>query len=144
MGSVLFNAINTPSTLSVFDTNGNYTLVPSTPGYGIEIINPLAQLDNTFNDYKLKKLNGSVRFDYDLINHLKLTGRMGFNTSNSDGKSFAKEVSYGGKVFDVVSSFGLGYASISTAFVFDIISAIAFPSIDFPVPGSPKRRTCLL
>jgi len=104
LGSVLFNAINTPSTLSVYDTNGNYTLVPSTPGYGIEIINPLAQLDNTFNDYKLKKLNGSVRFDYDLINHLKLTGRMGFNTSNSDGKSFAKEVSYGGKVFDVTRS----------------------------------------
>lgn len=104
LGSVLFNAINTPSTLSVYDTNGNYTLVPSTPGYGIEIINPLAQLDNTFNDYKLKKLNGSVRFDYDLINHLKLTGRIGFNTSNSDGKSFAKEVSYGGKVFDVTRS----------------------------------------
>src|SRR5574343_182314 len=104
LGSVLFNAINTPSTLSVYDTNGNYTLVPSTPGYGIEIINPLAQLDNTFNDYKIKKLNGSVRFDYDLINHLKLTGRMGFNTSNSDGKSFAKEVSYGGKVFDVTRS----------------------------------------
>ncbi|HLO73084.1 MAG TPA: TonB-dependent receptor [Flavobacterium sp.] len=104
LGSVLFNAINTPSTLSVFDTNGNYTLVPSTPGYGIEIINPLAQLDNTFNDYKLKKLNGSVRFDYDIINHLKLTSRMGFNTSNSDGKSFAKEVSYGGKVFDVTRS----------------------------------------
>jgi TonB-linked SusC/RagA family outer membrane protein len=104
LGSVLFNAINTPSTLSVYDTNGNYTLVPSTPGYGIEIINPLAQLDNTFNDYKLKKLNGSLRFDYDLINHLKLTGRIGFNTSNSDGKSFAKEVSYGGKVFDVTRS----------------------------------------
>lgn len=104
LGSVLFNAINTPATLPVYDVNGNYSLVPSTPGYGIEIINPLAQLENTYNDYKLKKLNGSFRLDYSLMNNLKLTSRMGFNTSNSDGKSFAKEVSYGGKVFDVTRS----------------------------------------
>ena len=101
LGSVLFNAINTPATLPVYDTNGAYTLIPSTPGFGIEIINPLAQIDNTFNDYKLKKLNGGITLDYDIIKNVKLTTRMGFNTANSKSKSFSKEVSYGGKVFDV-------------------------------------------
>lgn len=104
LGSVLFNAINTPATLSVYDSAGNYTLVPSTPGFGIEVINPLAQVENTYNDYKLKKLNGTVGLTYDVMSNLKLTGRMGFNSSNSRGKSFAKEVSYGGKVFDVTRS----------------------------------------
>lgn len=104
LGSVLFNAINTPSTLSVYDSAGNYTLVPSTPGFGIEVINPLAQVENTYNDYKLKKLNGTFGLTYDIMSNLKLTGRMGFNSSNSRGKSFAKEVSYGGKVFDVTRS----------------------------------------
>lgn len=104
LGSVLFNAINTPSTLSVYDDAGNYTLVPSTPGFGIEVINPLAQVENTYNDYKLKKLNGTFGLTYDVLSNLKLTGRMGFNSSNSRGKSFAKEVSYGGKVFDVTRS----------------------------------------
>jgi TonB-linked SusC/RagA family outer membrane protein len=104
LGSVLFNAINTPSTLSVYDTNGNFSLVPSSSGFGIEIINPLAQIENTYNDYKLKKINGTVKLDYDFIKDFKLTARMGFNTSNSDGKSFAKEIDYGGKVFDVTRS----------------------------------------
>ena len=104
LGSVLFNAINTPSTISAVDTNGNYSLVPSTTGFGIEVINPLAQIENTYNDYKLKKFNGNFSLDYDIIKHFKVTGRMGFNTSNSKGKSFAKKVSYGGKVFDVARS----------------------------------------
>lgn len=104
LGSVLFNAINTPSTLSVYDTNGDFSLVPSTPGFGIEIINPLAQIENTYNDYKLKKLNGSVGLEFDLFKDLKVTSRMGFNTSNSIGKSFSKELDYGGKVFDVTRS----------------------------------------
>ncbi|WGD34247.1 TonB-dependent receptor [Olleya sp. YS] len=104
LGSVLFNAINTPATLSAFDDNGNFTLVPSTPGLGIEIINPLAQIDNTFNDYDLRKLNGTVALEYDVLKNVKLTSRIGFNTSNSEGKSFAKQVDYGGKVFDVPRS----------------------------------------
>jgi TonB-linked SusC/RagA family outer membrane protein len=101
LGSVLFNAINTPATLSVYDTNGAYTLIPSTPGFGIEVINPLAQIDNTFNDYKLRKLNGGITLDYDVLKNVKFTTRMGFNTANSKGKTFSKQVNYGGKVFDI-------------------------------------------
>ena len=104
LGSVLFNAINTPATLSVYDTNGAYTLIPSTPGFGIEVINPLAQIDNTFNDYKLRKLNGGITLDYDVLKNVKFTTRMGFNTANSKGKTFSKQVNYGGKVFDITRS----------------------------------------
>lgn len=104
LGSVLFNAINTPSTLPVYDDNGAYSLVPSTAGYGIEVINPLAQIDNTFNAYNLKKLNGNVLLSYDVFKNFKLKNRLSFNTTNSQGKAFYKEVSYGGKVFDVTRS----------------------------------------
>nr|WP_321228003.1 TonB-dependent receptor [uncultured Psychroserpens sp.] len=104
LGSVLFNALNTPSTLSVFDDNGQYTLVPNTAGLGIEIINPLAQIENTYNDYDLRKINGTVSLEYDVVDNITLTSRVGFNTSNSEGKTFNKQVSYGGKVFDVPRS----------------------------------------
>jgi len=105
LGSVLFNAINTPATQSVYDANGNYTLVPSTPGYGNEVINPLAQISNTFNTYNLRDLKGTVKLEYEPLKGLRLTTRMGFNSLNSVSKSFSKAIDYGpNKVFDVTRS----------------------------------------
>ncbi|MFZ4435199.1 MAG: SusC/RagA family TonB-linked outer membrane protein [Flavobacterium psychrophilum] len=104
LGSVLFNAVNTPATLTTRDTNGNFTLVPSTPGFGIEVINPLAQIDNTFNDYNGKRISGVVTLDYAFAKDFNLTTRVGANTFNAEGKTFNKSVSYGGKVFDVTRS----------------------------------------
>ncbi len=104
LGSVLFNALNVPATLSPYDADGAYTLVPSTTGFGTEIINPLAQLANTFNAYNYKKLAGNFGLEYEVIKGLKVTGRVGFNTSNSKSRDFSKQVDYGGKVFDVTRS----------------------------------------
>lgn len=104
LGSVLFNALNTPATLKPFDANGNFTLVPSTAGLGTEIINPLAQVNNTYNDYNFKKLNGNFGLDYKLFDGFVLSSTIGFNTSNSESRDFAKQISYGGKVFDVQRS----------------------------------------
>ena len=101
LGSVLFNALNMPATLTPYDENGAYTLVPNAAAYGTEIINPLAQIENTYNSYSYKKLNGNFGLDYKLAKGLTVTSRMGFNTSNSTGKSFAKQVDYGGKIYDV-------------------------------------------
>lgn len=120
LGSVLFNAINTPSTLKPYDTNGNYTQVPSTAGFGIEVINPLAQINNTYNDYNIKRLSGAFGFDYSLLNDLVLTSKIGFNTANSEGKSFAKIVNYGGKVFDVTRSSVSQNAINDNSYVFDL------------------------
>ncbi|MEZ0129955.1 SusC/RagA family TonB-linked outer membrane protein, partial [Flavobacterium sp. LBUM151] len=104
LGSVLFNALNVPATLSAYDANGNYSLVPSTTGLGTEIINPLAQIDNTYNKYNYKKLNGNFGLEYKIFKGFVLSSTIGFNTSNSESKTFAKQISYGGKVFDVQRS----------------------------------------
>lgn len=101
LGSVLFNALNVPATLSPYDSNGDFTLVPNTTGLGNEIINPLAQVANTFNDYRYKKINGKVGLDYKVFKGFEISSSFGFNTSNSKSKSFNKKISYGGKVFDV-------------------------------------------
>jgi TonB-linked SusC/RagA family outer membrane protein len=102
LGSVLFNALNMPSTIPVYDKNGDYYLAPS--NLGIEIINPLAQIANTNNEYNLKKWNGNFGLDFEITEHIKATTRIGFNTANSKSKSFSKIIDYGGKVFDVSRS----------------------------------------
>ncbi|MEE4198396.1 MAG: TonB-dependent receptor [Bacteroidales bacterium] len=99
LGSVLFNAINMPPTLPVYDESGEYTLAP-VEGLGIEIINPLAQVANTYNDYNLNKFNGNFGLETNFAEHFSATARIGFNTSNSDYRDFFKEIDYGGKVFD--------------------------------------------
>lgn len=104
LGSVLFNALNVPATLSPYDANGNFTLVPSTTGFGTEIINPLAQIENTYNDYNYKKLNGNFGLDYKIFKGFVLSSSIGFNTANSESKTFDPQISYGGKVFDVQRS----------------------------------------
>lgn len=104
LGSVLFNALNTPSTIRPYDNNGDFTKVPTSPGLGIEIINPLEQMANTYNDYNFKKINGNFGLEYKAFKNFVISSSIGFNTSNSESKSFAKQVSYGGKVFDVLRS----------------------------------------
>lgn len=106
LGSVLFNALNIPATYSAFDANGDFTKIPTS--LGNEIINPLAQIDNTYNDYNYKKINGNFGLDYKIFKGFVLSGSIGFNTSNSESRRFAKEVLYwqnpSDKVFDVVRS----------------------------------------
>ena len=105
LGSVLFNAINVPATQNVYDSNGNYTLVPSTQGFGNEVINPLAQIDNTYNSYSLKTLSGTAKLDFNAFKGFKFTSRIGFNNSRSKGKSFSKIIDYGSnKVFNTARS----------------------------------------
>lgn len=100
LGSVLFNALNVPSVYAPFTSNGDFTLVPSTPGLGIEVINPLAQIENTYNEYNFKKLNGNFGVDFELTSKIKFSSQIGFNTANAKGKIFSPEISFGGKVFD--------------------------------------------
>jgi len=102
LGSVLFNAINMPSTVPLYDISGNYFLAPA--NLGIEIINPLQQVENTYNDYDLNKWNGNIGLETKFARHFSATTRIGFNTMNDKYKSFSKIVDYGGKVFDVTRS----------------------------------------
>ncbi|MDX1719262.1 MAG: SusC/RagA family TonB-linked outer membrane protein, partial [Salegentibacter mishustinae] len=98
LGSVLFNALNIPPTFGVDQEDVNGTL-------GNEIINPLSQIENTFNDYNLNKFNGSFSLDYMPIDELTFTSRIGYSLSTSKGKDFAPIIDYGpGKVFNNVRS----------------------------------------
>ena len=100
LGSVLFNAVNMPSTVPVYNPDGSYYVAP--PNVGIEIINPLQQLENTYNFYYLNKLNGNAGLDAEFAKHFKATARIGFNTTYDNFKSFTKIVDYGeSKVFNV-------------------------------------------
>jgi hypothetical protein len=49
-------------------------------------------------------LNGNFGLDYKLFDGFILSSAIGFNTSNSESRDFAKLISYGGKVFDVKRS----------------------------------------
>jgi len=103
LGSVLFNAVNLPSTVPVYDQNGDYYLAPS--NVGIEIINPVQQIENTFNEYYLNKLNGNMGLTAKFAKHFSATARIGFNTTYANYKSFTKVVDYGeSKVFNVPRS----------------------------------------
>lgn len=102
LGSVLFNAVNMPSTVPVYLPGGDFNPAPS--NVGIEIINPLQQVANTYNDYNLNKWNGNVGLDASFAQHFTATARIGFNTTTAKYKSFNKQVDYGGKVFDVTRS----------------------------------------
>ncbi|MCF4100797.1 TonB-dependent receptor [Gillisia sp. M10.2A] len=94
LGSVLFNALNIAPTFALDQEDLDGKL-------GNEIINPLSQIENTFNEYNLNKFNGSFSLDFKPIEALKFTSRLGYSVSNSKGKDFAPIISYGpGKVFN--------------------------------------------
>ncbi len=103
LGSVLFNAVNLPSTVPVYDENGDYYLAPS--NVGIEIINPLQQIENTYNSYYMNKVNGNMGLTAKFAQHFTATARIGFNSTYDNSKSFSKIVDYGeSKVFNVTRS----------------------------------------
>lgn len=101
LGSILFNALNAPPTLTPFDDEtGAYTQFPGT-GLGNEIINPLPQIDNTFNEAWRRKIFGTFGLTYKLYSDLTLTSRIGFNSEDIESKSFSPIIEYGsGKVFN--------------------------------------------
>jgi len=123
LGSVLFNALNISPIQKPYDENGNFTLVPATAGFGNEIINPLAQVANTYHTYHFKKLNGTFGLDYTVMKGLTVTGRMGFNTANIEEKTFGKMVDYGGsKVFNVTRSSVTQGAINDNSYTFDLFA----------------------
>jgi len=128
LGSVLFNAINTPPIYAPYDENGDFTVLPTgsadIPGsnLGNEIINPLAQIANTFNDYDLRRISTVVSLDYEPIDGLVVTARYGYNSQDSRSRVFNKQVSYGGKVFDNVRSSVNQNAINDNDFTFDLFA----------------------
>lgn len=96
LGSVLFNAINMAPTIQpdVDDLTGQIDL-------GIEVVNPLTQVRNTYNTGVTNRLNGMFRAQLDYAKNLNLQARIGFNNANTATRSFIPVFNYGpGKVFN--------------------------------------------
>ncbi len=99
LGSVLFNALNMSPLLDVVDENGEFTLAE---GLGNEVINPIAQIANTFNETEVNKISGVFGLEYTLWDKLSAKSQFQFNYAEVDGIQFFPEVFYGsGKVFNV-------------------------------------------
>lgn len=97
--SVLFNAINMAPTFSLRDANGAYT---KAEGLGAEVINPLAQIDDTNDVGKVMKLSGNAGLSYNFLDHFTAQSNIQFNYAEVRAKVFNPIANFGsGKVFNV-------------------------------------------
>jgi TonB-linked SusC/RagA family outer membrane protein len=96
LGSVLFNAINIAPVINRSQNNLDGTI-----DLGAEVVNPLTQINNTFNDFESNRLSGSFKAELEYIKDFKLTARYGFNSSKLNNREFFPEFNFGtGKVFN--------------------------------------------
>ena len=102
LGSVLFNAVNMAPNIPVRDENGAFSLAD---GLGGEVVNPLAQMTNTYNRNRVMKLNGFAGLSYNFLDHFTAEANIQFNYSEVDAYSFDPIDFYGvGKVFNTLTS----------------------------------------
>ncbi len=91
IGSVLYNTINAFPTEAVQDDNGVYSYMEEVS----DIINPIAQMENTFNDSYTDKLVGKEELVFDINDDFTFTNRVSYNYAMVDFKSFSPLVWYG-------------------------------------------------
>lgn len=99
IGSVLYNALNMDPTLPVRQEDGSYTLAE---GLGNEVINPLAQINDTYNRTQTNRISGVGGLQYNFLDYFTAQTNIQFNYSEVTNKVFRPERNYGsGKVFNV-------------------------------------------
>tara|TARA_B100001093_G_scaffold484637_1_gene518262 strand:- start:831 stop:3938 length:3108 start_codon:yes stop_codon:yes gene_type:complete len=91
IGSVLYNTINAFPTRPVRTADGNYEHLLEVS----DIINPVAQIENTHNLAKVNKLVGKQEFEYKFNESLSFTNRLSYNYASVDDKSFSPLAWYG-------------------------------------------------
>jgi len=92
ISSVLSNALNFDPTVSPYDANGDFGISNTITQ---EIINPLAQIHNTYNYGNNNKITGKLELQYNVLKNLKVTSRFGYNYVDIYGKYFNPLVFYG-------------------------------------------------
>ena len=98
LGSVLFNALNMAPNIPVRDANGEFSLAD---GLGGEVINPVAQMANTYNRSRVVKFNGYAGLGYTFLEHFTAEANIQFNYAEVRSNSFDPIDYYGvGKVFN--------------------------------------------
>jgi TonB-linked SusC/RagA family outer membrane protein len=94
--SILGNAINFDPTVSVYNNDENDF---ATYGYSnlllSEIFNPIQRLDDTYNENNGDKLYGKFELQYDVLDNLKITSRLGYTKWDQVSKSFSPLAYYG-------------------------------------------------
>ncbi len=117
LGSVLFNALNNAPTFDVRQNNGQFTL---SEGLGNEVINPLAQIQNTFNENDVHRLSGKIGGNYAFMDNFTLESSLQFNYAEVTGRFFSPTVFYGsGKVFNVDRNFVVDTKNIFRDYTWD-------------------------
>lgn len=98
IGSILFNALNMPPVLSVYDENGEFTLAEE---LGNEVINPIAQIENTYNKTNTDRISLVGGISYNFLSNFTVESRIQFNHSLVKNRVFTPAAFYGsGKVFN--------------------------------------------
>jgi TonB-dependent starch-binding outer membrane protein SusC len=98
IGSVLFNALNNAPTFAIRGSNGDFTLAE---GLGNEVINPLAQVANTFNRNEVDRISGKLGLNYAFWNDFTIESSVQFNYAEVQGRSLVPTLFFGsGKVFN--------------------------------------------
>jgi len=119
LGSVLFNALNIAPTIGteVDDLTGQINL-------GNEVVNPLTQIRNTYNESKTNRLSGTFQLRLDYAKNLDIQARMGFNTALTQNRDFFPVFNYGpGKVFNRLEDNFVSLAKINdNDYTFDLFN----------------------
>ena len=98
LGSVLFNALNNAPTFDVRNTDGSFTLAD---GLGNEVINPIAQLENTFNNTRVDRISAKLGLNLEFWNNFTAEASIQGNYAEVQGSSFSPLSFFGaGKVFN--------------------------------------------
>ncbi len=94
LGTPLFNALNYAPTYALDEQD--------TTGFlGNEVVNPISQIANTYDEENGNSLEGTFQLDYKPIEGLTLTSRIGLKQFQNKRKTFSPIVDYGsGKVFN--------------------------------------------
>ncbi|MEQ9186857.1 MAG: TonB-dependent receptor [Cryomorphaceae bacterium] len=91
IGSVLYNTINAFPTEPVRTEDGNFSYLEEVS----DIINPIAQMENTFNRSRVDKIVGKEEFTYTFSDDLTFTNRISYNYALVDDKTFSPLVWFG-------------------------------------------------
>ncbi|MEC8739028.1 MAG: TonB-dependent receptor [Bacteroidota bacterium] len=91
IGSVLYNTINAFPTSPIKTIDGRYSYLTEVN----DIINPIAQMENTYNTSWVNKFVGKEEIAYSINENLTFTNRLNYNVALVDNKAFSPLAWYG-------------------------------------------------
>jgi len=107
-GSLLFNGLNYAPTFGLDENDTNNFL-------GIEVVNPLSLLKNTYGENNGNGIEGNFRLNYKPIDGLTVTTRLGYKIYNEKQRSFTPIQNYGSsKVYNKTQSSVYQFKATST------------------------------